>query len=86
MITYDLTETKFPLYKALYELIKTDISKERLTANKKMPSKRTFAAIWELVPPLQNPDAFGKVIYINTFFKITYINNPHQLHSSALIN
>lgn len=43
MLTYDLTKSSGPLYQTLYELIKADIQKGRLSTNEKMPSKRTLA-------------------------------------------
>lgn len=52
MLTYDLTKTDGPLYKCLYECIKNDISQGKLSSGEKMPSKRTLARIWELVPLL----------------------------------
>lgn len=43
MLTYDLTNAKGPLYKAIYEYIKADIHSGKLQSNTKMPSKRAFA-------------------------------------------
>jgi GntR family transcriptional regulator/MocR family aminotransferase len=43
MLTYDLSDTKIPLYQQLYECIKGDISSGKLQINEKMPSKRTLA-------------------------------------------
>jgi GntR family transcriptional regulator/MocR family aminotransferase len=43
MLTYDLCDTKTPLYQQLYECIKSDISCGKLQINEKMPSKRALA-------------------------------------------
>lgn len=43
MLSYNLSDTKGPLYKTLYEFILKDIQNGKLKANEKMPSKRTLA-------------------------------------------
>lgn len=43
MLSYDLSGTKVPIYKALYQFILRDIQQGRLKANEKMPSKRSLA-------------------------------------------
>ena len=43
MLTYDFSSVNGPLYKALYDFIREDILRGRLTANEKMPSKRMLA-------------------------------------------
>lgn len=43
MLSYNLEQEKGPIYKNLYNFIKKDILTGNLTANQKLPSKRTFA-------------------------------------------
>ncbi|MBR1721776.1 MAG: PLP-dependent aminotransferase family protein [Treponema sp.] len=43
MLSYNLTESKGPLYKTLYNFILQDIRSGRLKANEKLPSKRSLA-------------------------------------------
>lgn len=43
MLTYNLSQIPGPLYKALYDFIRTDIVNGKLSANEKMPSKRALA-------------------------------------------
>jgi len=43
MLTYNLTESQGPLYKALYNHILTDIQNGKLKAGEKLPSKRSLA-------------------------------------------
>lgn len=43
MLTYNLNETRLPLYDALYRAIKADILSGRLAPGEKLPSKRTLA-------------------------------------------
>lgn len=90
MITYDLTQTDIPLYKALYELIKADIINGRLLPDQKMPSKRTFAAN-QGVSTISIENAYDQLIsegYMYTIPKKGYfvakINAPQQLTVSVL--
>ena len=43
MLTYNLNETRLPLYDALYRAIKADILSGRLAPGEKLPSKRALA-------------------------------------------
>lgn len=43
MLTYNLLKTEGPIYKTLYQFIKTDIQLGKLKANEKIPSKRSLA-------------------------------------------
>jgi len=43
MLSYNLSESKGPLYKSLYQFILKDIQEGKLKAHEKMPSKRSLA-------------------------------------------
>ncbi|MBE6354913.1 PLP-dependent aminotransferase family protein [Treponema sp.] len=43
MLTYDMSEKDKPLYRHLYECIRSDITSGKLKSSQKMPSKRTLA-------------------------------------------
>ena len=43
MLSYDLSESKGPLYKSLYHFILEDIEQGKLKSNEKLPSKRSLA-------------------------------------------
>lgn len=43
MLTYNLSQAEGPLYKALYQFIRSDIQQGKLKAHEKMPSKRMLA-------------------------------------------
>ncbi len=83
MLSYNLSETKGPLYKSLYQFILKDIQENKLKAHQKMPSKRTLAKNLG-ISTISIENAYDQLIsegYIYTIPKKGYFVAQIQSHN-----